>query len=170
MDDRDYQMEIEGHRTSARWATLGIVLVVILAMVALVWAIDYYFGAQGVRVFLIAIGVLAIVLFIYVLSLGVSAIYGRQAMAHHNNVLRGIVDFQRADDYGEVARQVANGMGGAIRSGTNLDARVLQLANRIAQQQQRQLIDAQRNQQSSPAQSWATVEDGDDTDDFCWLR
>ena len=170
MDDRDYQMEIEGHRTSTRWATLGIVLAVILTMVALVWAIDYYFGAQGVRVFLITVGVLAIVLFIYVLSLGVSAIYGRQAMAHHNNVLRGIVDFQRADDYGEVARQVANGMGGAIRSGTNLDARVLQLANRIAQQQQRQLIDAQRNQQSSPPQSWAPVEDGDDADDFCWLR
>lgn len=157
MEDRDYQMEIEGYRTSHRWATFGIVIVVLLALVALVWAIDYYFDAQGVRVFLIAVGVAAIVLLIYALSIGVSAIYGRQAMAHHNNVLRGIIDFQRADDYGEVARQVAVGMGGAIRSGTNLDARVLQVANQIAQQQQRQLVDAQRNQ---PAPStWGFDED-----------
>ena len=170
MEELDYQMEIEGRRTSARWATLGIILVLILAMAALVWAIDHYFGAQGVRVFLIAVGVLAIVLFIYALSLGVSAVYGRQAMAHHNNVLRGIVDFQRADDYGEVARQVASGMGGAIRSGANLDARVLQLANQIAQQQQKQLGDSQRNQSATTAPSWAMAEDGADAGDFRWLQ
>lgn len=98
-------------------------------LAALVWMIDHYFGGDGVRVFLIGVAVFAIVAAIYLMAIGVSAVFARQAMAHHNNVLRGIIDFQRADDYGEVARSVATGISGAVRSGTALDARVLQVAN-----------------------------------------
>lgn len=157
MDDRDYQMELEGHRTSSRWATLGIMIVVLLAVAALVWAIDHYFGGDGVRVFLVGVAIFAIVGTIYLMAIGVSAVFGRQAMAHHNNVLRGIIDFQRADDYGEVARSVATGISGAVRSGATLDARVLQVANQIARQQQSQLADNQR-QQAAP-QSWAMLDE-----------
>ena len=74
-----------------------------------------------------------------------SAVFGRQAMQHHDNVLNGLIQFQRADDYGEVARSVANGMSGVMRSGNSLDARVLQIANQIAKQQQTQLTDSQRS-------------------------
>ena len=152
-------MEIEGLRASNRWATLGILLLVVLALAALLWAIDHYFGGDGVRVFLIGVAVFAIVAAIYLMAIGVSAVFGRQAMAHHNNVLRGIIDFQRADDYGEVARSVATGISGAVRSGATLDARVLQVANQIARQQQAQIADSQRQQPAAP--SWAMLDDAE---------
>jgi len=156
-DDPWVQHEIIALRTSNRWATLGITLLLLLAAAALLWAIDHYFGGDGVRIFLIALGILSIVVVIYALSIGVSAVYGRQAMAHHDNVLSGLIQFQRADDYGEVARQVATGMSGAMRSGNTLDARVLTIANQIAKQQQAQLTDSQRPAQT-PA-GWAMIED-----------
>jgi hypothetical protein len=110
-------------------------------------------------VFLIGVAVFAIVAAIYLMAIGVSAVFGRQAMAHHNNVLRGIIDFQRADDYGEVARSVATGISGAVRSGATLDARVLQVANQIARQQQAQIADSQRQQPAPP--SWAMLDDAE---------
>lgn len=157
MNEQELQREIEGLRATNRWAQLGILIVVVLALAGLLWAIDYYFGGDGVRVFLIGVAIFGIVGAIYLMAIGVSAVFGRQAMAHHNNVLRGIIDFQRADDYGEVARSVATGISGAVRSGTALDARVLQVANQIARQQQAQLMDSQRQQ--APPASWAWGEE-----------
>lgn len=151
------QHEINALRTSHRWATLGIVIVVLLALAGLGWAVDRYFGEGGVRVLLIAVGLLLILLIIYLMGIGVSAIFGRQAMQHHDNVLQGLIAFQRADDYGEVARQVASGMSGAMRSGNSLDARVLQVANQIAKQQHTQLMDGQRQQ--APTATWAMGEE-----------
>ncbi len=145
--NNDLQHEIIALQTSNRWATLGIVVVCILAAALLTWAIDNYFGADGVRVFLIAAGIVAIVGIIYLLSIGVSAIYGRQAMAHHNNILEGMVAFQRADDYGEVARSVANNMGGVLRSGNSLDGRIVTLANQLARQQTQAMLTAERSNQ-----------------------
>ena len=145
--DPDLQHEIAALRTSQRWATLGIVVVCILAAAGLGFAIDHYFGAGGMRIFLIAVGILATVVVIYLLSIGVSAVYGRQAMAHHNNILDGLVAFQRADDYGEVARSVANNMGGVLRSGNSLDGRIVGLANQLARQQVQALQAADRTQQ-----------------------
>lgn len=155
-DDIGLQHEINALRTSQRWATLGILVVVVAACGALVWTVDHYWGGDGVRVLLICAGLIAIVVLIYVMAIGVSAIFGRQAMAHHNNVLNGLIQFQRADDYGEVARSVAAGMSGAIRSGNQVDARVLQIANQIAQQ--RQLTDGQ----PAPAQWWSQTEEAED--------
>lgn len=74
-------------------------------------------------------------------------------------MLNGLIQFQRADDYGEVARSVAAGMSGAIRSGNQVDARVLQIANQIAQHQQRQLTDSQ----PAPAPQWWPQEEEDAT-------
>lgn len=143
----DLQHEIIALQTSNRWATLGIVVVCILAAGLLTWAIDHYFGPDGVRFWLIACGLLAVLGLLYLLSIGVSAVYGRQAMAHHNNVLDGLVAFQRADDYGEVARSVANNMGGVLRSGNSLDGRIVGLANQLARQQVQALQAADRTQQ-----------------------
>lgn len=147
------QHEIAALNTSNRWATLGIVIVVLLALAGLGWAVEHYFGGQGVRVFLVAAGVAVIVLLVYALSVATAAVYGRMAMQHHDAVLNGLIQFQKADDYGEVARTVAAGMGGALRSGASLDARVLGVANQIAQQQQRMLTDSQRQQAGAP--TWA---------------
>jgi len=151
------QHEINALRTSHHWATLGIAVVVLLALAGLGWATDHYFGPPGVRVLLVGAGLLTMLGIIFLMSISVSAVYGRQAQKHHDNVLQGLIAFQRADDYGEVARQVATGMSGAIRSGNQVDARVLQIANQIAQQQQRQLTDSQRTQASAP--TWAMGEE-----------
>lgn len=151
------QHEIAALHTSNRWATLGIVIVVLLAIAALGWAIDHYFGSQGMRIFLIAAGIATIVLLIYALSIATAAIYGRMAQSHHDNVLQGLIQFQRADDYGEVARQVASGMSGAIRTGNQVDARVLQVANQLSSYRQAQLTDSQR--QPPPPPTWAMGEE-----------
>ena len=143
----DIQHEIVALQTSNRWATLGIVVVCILAIAGLTWAIDHYFGADGVRFWLIACGLLAVLGLLYLLSIGVSAVYGRMAMSHHDNVLQGLVAFQRADDYGEVARSVANNMGGVLRSGNSLDGRIATLANQLARQQTQALLTAERGTQ-----------------------
>lgn len=145
------QHEINALRTSNRWATLGIVVVVLAALAGLGWAVDRYFGEGGVRVLLVGVGLLLALAVIYLMAIGVSVVFGRQAMDHHDNVLQGLIQFQRADDYGEVARQVASGMSGAMRSGSQVDARVLQVAQQIAKQQVAQLTDGQRQQ----APTWA---------------
>ena len=160
MDDKGdvyMQHEIAALHTSNRWATLGIVIVIVLALAGLGWAVDHYFGEGGVRVLLIAVGLLSVLALIYVMSIGVSAVFGRQAMAHHDNVLQGLIAFQRADDYGEVARQVATGMSGAMRTGNQVDAQVLRVANQLSQAQNRQLIDSQRQQAQAP--TWAMSEE-----------
>lgn len=149
--------EINALRTSHRWATLGIVIAVLLALIGLGWAIDHYFGEGGVRVMLVAVGLVTLLAILYLMSIGVSAIFGRQAMSHHDNVLQGLIQFQRADDYGEVARQVASGMSGAMRTGNQVDARVLQMANQIARQQVAQLTDSQRQPPAPP--TWAMGEE-----------
>jgi hypothetical protein len=150
-DDIYMQHEVAALQTSNRWATLGIILIVLLAVAALLWVIDHYFGADGVRIFLIAAGVIAIVGIIYAMSIGVSAIYGGLAMRHHRDVLDGLVAFQRADDYGEVARTVAAGVGSVLRSGNTLDARILTTANQLARQQTQAMLSAHDQQERQQA-------------------
>lgn len=159
-DNRDIYMqhEINALRTSHRWATLGIVIVILLALAGLGWAIDHYFGSQGMRIFLIATGIAVIVILVYALSIATAAIYGRMAQSHHDNVLQGLIQFQRADDYGEVARQVAAGMSGAIRTGNQVDAKVLQVANQLSTYRQAQLTDSQRQQPQPPTWAMADTE------------
>lgn len=159
--DLDMQREIAGVATANLWAKVALTLLAILATAALIWMIDHYFGAEGVRVFLIAVGIIAIVAIIYFLAIGVSAVFGRQAMAHHNNVLQGLIAFQRADDYGEVARSVANGMSGVIRSGNTVEARLLTMADRMARSQH-QLAAADQRQAAAAAAAdseaaWYTI-------------
>jgi hypothetical protein len=145
------QREIAGVQTANLWAKVALTLLVLIAGAALIWMIDHYFSADGVRIFLIAAGIIVIVAIIYTLAIGVSAIYGRQAMAHHNNVLTGLIQFQRADDYGEVARSVANGMSGVMRSGNSLDSRILTTASQLARQQTQALLTANQQQQRQQA-------------------
>ena len=63
---------------------------------------------------------------------------------------------------------MATGMSGAIRSGTNLDATVLRVANQLAQQQHRQLVDAQREQ--PPAATWNFDEEVQSGAPATWRR
>ncbi len=156
-DDIGLQHEIAALRTSNAWARLFQMVLGAITMAVLGWVIYAAFGMDGVRIFLIAAGIIGIVVLIYVMAIGVSATFGRQAMDHHNNVLQGLIQFQRADDYGEVARQVASGMSGAMRSGNQVDARVLQLANQLSGYQRQQLADSRQQQQVEAEAGWYNV-------------
>lgn len=156
-DEIGLQHEIAALRTSNAWARLFQMLLGAILVGVLGWVVYVAFGMDGVRVFLIAAGIVGIVVTIYVMAIGVSATFGRQAMDHHNNVLQGLIAFQRADDYGEVARQVASGMTGAMRSGNTVDARLLTLANQMSGFQRQQLADSRQQQQLEAEAGWYNV-------------
>jgi hypothetical protein len=132
---------------SKRWATLAILLVLIGACYLVYLFVESYYGADGVRIFGIVLGILGLVLIIIGVGTLVQYIAYRMTSDHHDNVLRGLVAFQREDDRGEVARTVASGVAGVMRSGNQLDRTVLQMAGRMAQGQITANSQAQRRDQ-----------------------
>lgn len=152
-------------QASRRWASLAILVVVIGGLALVWWFVNSYFGADGVRVVAIVVGIGIVILAIVGLGVGVMAIATALAQRHHDNVLSGLVDFQREDDRGEVARTVASGVAGVLKSGNQLDRTVLTMAGRLGQQQAQamvrgQLADQQRlaqQQAEQQAQSWYDV-------------
>lgn len=161
------QPQIQASHTS-RWSHVALVLVILGGLSLIVLGIDYYWGADGVRLVSVVAGIALVILFIIGLGVSVMFVASRMAMDHHDNVLRGLVAFQNADDRGEVARTVANGISGAMRSGNSLDRTVLQLAGRMAQGQISATNDAQRQltDQERGAPTWANRADVDATADF----
>jgi hypothetical protein len=165
MDSYDPREGIKYAEASKRWASLAILIVVIGLLVLLWWFIDSYYGPDGVRVVGMVIGLGLLVLFVIGVGYGVQAISTSLSQRHHDNVLRGLVAFQREDDRGEVARTVASGMAGVLKSGNQLDRTVLTMAGRLGQQQAQamvrgQLADQQRlaqQQTEQQAQSWYDV-------------
>ena len=165
MDTYDPREGIKYAEASKRWALLGILVVAIGMLALLWWFVESYYGHDGVRVVGIVIGVLLLVLFVIGVGALVQFIATSLAQRHHDNVLRGLVAFQREDDRGEVARTVASGVAGVLRSGNQLDSRVLTLAGRLGQQQAQamvrgQIADQQRlgqQQAEQQAQSWYDV-------------
>ena len=136
-DDSNLQHEIHALRTSQRWATLMIVLVIAAGLTALVWVVDRYFGGDGVRILLIAAGVAAVIGAIYLLSIVTAAIYGRMAMQHHDNVLR-------ASSTSSAPTTTAKSLAASLpawaapSAAAPTSTRILTVANQIAQQQHRQ--------------------------------
>lgn len=150
---------------------LLIVLIALLFVMlgVLVGACAYFWGALGAKICLIALGCIALVLlawFIVMASINrVSYIYRDAAQT--------IVDFQMADDRGEVMRHLAT----VVKSGSQLDKSVLALAGRMAQGQARAIVQNERqqiamneqqqrrsDQDAIDSQWWTTPEFGDNND------
>ncbi len=146
-------MTTETH--SRGWAPVALIALLLLAGGLLVLLIDRYFGVDGVRLVSIVLGIMVIILFTVGLGFGVMWAASRLAMRHHDNVLQGIVDFQNADDRGEVARSLAN----SLRSGNQLDSRVLTLAGSMAKQQASAIVAgrtaAEQQQPALGGPTWA---------------
>lgn len=145
-------------QASRRWATLGILALIVGLLVAVWWFVQSYYGDDGVRITGIVLGLGIVIVAIIGLGVGVMAIATAMAQRHHDNVLSGLVDFQREDDRGEVARTVANGVAGVLKSGNQLDRTVLTMAGRMGQAQAQaivrgQITDQQRQAQDAQA-SW----------------
>lgn len=137
---------------SKRWANLAILLVVLGACYLLYLFVRSYYGDDGVRIFGVVLGVLGLVLIIVGIGALVQFIAYRMTMGHHENVLNGLVRFQEADDRGEIARTVAGGVAGVLKSGNQLDRTVLTMAGRLAQGQTSALLQDRRRDEQQQAQ------------------
>lgn len=154
---------------SKRWANLAILLVFMGACYLLYLFVRSYYGDDGVRIFGIVLGILGLVLIIVGIGALVQFIAYRMTMGHHENVLNGLVRFQEADDRGEIARTVAGGVAGVLKSGNQLDRQVLSMAGRLAQGQttaitQAQRRDEQQQMQQAEQQFWAVRPQFDEDD------
>ena len=146
------------------WA--GVAMVVAIAGVGglLVWFVNAFFGGDGVRLVAIVVGLMVVFGFIAGMGFGMFWAASRLLMRHHDNVLQGLVDFQAADDRGEVVRALAN----AQRTGNQLDGKILTLAGQLGRQQAGAIVGAQRQltAQEAGAPTWANAAHADATADF----
>ena len=155
---------------SKRWANLAILLAILGACYLLYLFVDRYYGDDGVRILGIVLFILGLVLIIVGIGALVQFIAYKMTISHHNNVLDGIVRFQEADDRGEIARTVAGGVAGVLRSGNQLDSKVLTIADRMARGQTSALVQAQRRDEQQQAQQieqqfWTGMQPQFDEDD-----
>lgn len=137
---------------SKRWANLAILLVLLGACYLVYLFVRDYYGDDGVRIFGVVLGILGLVLIIVGIGALVQFIAYRMTISHHETVLDGLVRFQEADDRGEIARTVAGGVAGVLKSGNQLDRTVLTMAGRLAQGQTTAIVQAQRRDDQQQAQ------------------
>jgi hypothetical protein len=142
----------------------------IVGLLALLWwFVDSYYGADGVRVAGVVLGVLGLVLVVIGVGALVQFMAYRMSMQHHDNIFRGLVRFQEADDRGEIARTGANAVASVIKSGNQLDRTVLTMAGRLAAGQTTAIVQADRRAQQQQTvdaeQEFWRVEPRFDVDD-----
>lgn len=117
---------------------LLLIALVLLALVLIVGTCAYFWGELGAKIAFITLGAILLILlswFIVMASINrVSYIYRDAADT--------IVNFQAADDRGEVMRHLA----GVARSDRQLDSNVLRLANSLAKGQARAIVQGERGQ------------------------
>lgn len=150
---------MQNENRGIRWPTIAMTIICIVVAGAMFAGAWYFWDETGAQIALVVIALLLIWFINHAMNMStvrmVSGIY-RDA----TNIL---VDFQAADDRGEIARTAVN----LIRTGNQLDGRVMTLAGNLAKQQTRALLTA--NQQ--PAQSdtddddYWTVPQFEDVDD-----
>lgn len=139
---RDWDTYSAAEETARSRSQLALVLMMIVVVVGawmLYWFVSTYFGDDGVRLVAIILGIALIISAIIGLGVFVMWISTSLTQRHHNNVLQGLVRFQESDDRGEVARTVASGVAGVMRSGNSVDTRMLAIADRLSRERQQAL-------------------------------
>lgn len=136
-----------------------LVALLILFLALLVGVCAYFWGEMGAKIAFIVVGAILLILLSWAIVMAsinrVSFIYRDAADT--------IINFQQADDRGEVMRHLAT----VVKSGNQLDRTVLSLAGRMAQGQTKALVDghqrqAQQDEQAAiDAEWWNTPEFGD---------
>ena len=129
------------------WDRVALLGGVILAFVLMWWAVSTYFGDEGVRFTML--GTATLILFVAVFTMYTIAM--RQVMSVHNATINGIVDFQAADDRGEVAR--ARVLQEVVRSDRDYAKEVGRLAARFGQDQAKAITDANKQPLALPERS-----------------
>lgn len=169
--------ELARSQASSAWAGVFKLALVLGAVAAFVWLLHYAFGMPGLQFGLILGFVIVVVVGIWELMKSTK----QQTIDTVESTIRGIVEFQRADDQGEVARAAISALGSNQRAGTQLDANLLRLAGAIGKAQARGEIaahEAQRtieavrteaNQAQNGRSAWysyADSADGPEREDF----
>ena len=164
MTRRNYDIDSpEAQQMQSNQRLFLIVLLITLLLIALAAfvGVAFYlwgeFGAKVAVVFLIAVSLILLSWGIIMASINrVSFIYRDAADL--------IVNFQAADDRGEVMRSLAN----VVKSGNQLDSNVLRLAGSMAKGQARAIVDANRQlpttQEDPKIDVWAM--DSDSNENF----
>lgn len=150
----DYEVQSQRSSAATLWGLVAL-LVVVVGVAALLWQfVLAYFGDDGVRVVAISFGVFVLVMSIISVGVIVMWISTWITQRHHDNVLRGLVRFQEADDRGEVARTVAGGVAGVLRTSNQVDSRMLTMADRLSRERL-QMHQTQQAQQQAQLQAAA---------------
>jgi hypothetical protein len=128
-----------------------LIALILLILVLIVGTCAYFWGELGAKIAFITLGAVLLILLSWAIVMAsinrVSYIY--------RDAAETIVNFQAADDRGEVMRHLAT----AVKSGNQLDRTVLSLAGRMANGQAKALVDGQRRQ---------STQDEQDTVDAQW--
>lgn len=128
-----------------------LIALVLLILVLIVGTCAYFWGELGAKIAFITLGAVLLILLSWAIVMAsinrVSYIY--------RDAAETIVNFQAADDRGEVMRHLAT----VVKSGNQLDRTVLSLAGRMANGQAKALVDGQRRQ---------STQDEQDTVDAQW--
>jgi hypothetical protein len=124
-------------------ATLFTIVLIMVSAGALYLFVENYYGSDGVRLVGVILGIALIVLSIIGVGALVQFIAYRMSIEHHDNVVRGLVHAQQADDRGEIARAAVQ----LARSGNQVDSQMLRMADRLSRERQaalEQRYEAQR--------------------------
>lgn len=151
----DFEVQSQRSLAPTLWGLVALMVVAVGVVALLWWFVDAYFGDDGVRV--VAIGIAVFMLIMAIISVGMIVMWVSTwfTQRHHDNVLRGLVRFQEADDRGEVARTVAGGVAGVLRSGNQVDARMLTMADRLSRERsQMAQAQLQAQQQAENNRAW----------------
>lgn len=136
IDTPEYDRMQQNQRLFLILSMGALLLFAVGAFIGLAW---YFFGQTGGMIAFFVIVVLAIGLIIWLMVMGsinsVSNIY--------RDAANTIVEFQSADDRGEVMRHMASMM----KAGNQLDKSVLSLAGNLAKGQAKALTDSHYNEQ-----------------------
>jgi len=131
------------------WDRVALACIALLTIALAWWFVQFYFGDSGVRVTALGVALLLVLALVYVMFAGAV----RMVTSVHNNTIQGIVDFQAADDRGEVARSkvLAEVVRGASRNGQD--------ATRLAQQMTRGMLQTERaairaQPETAPVDRW----------------
>lgn len=138
---------------------IALLLIALGAFVGTAWYFWGEFGAKVAVVFLCAILLILLSWAIIMASINrVSFIYRDAADL--------IVNFQAADDRGEVMRSLAN----VVKSGNQLDSNVLRLAGNMAKGQARAIVDTERQltKQDDPQTDLWNIDSDSDADFPGW--
>jgi hypothetical protein len=136
MTRRSYDVDTPEQR-DPRLALIAFLVALILALLGAFVGVAWYFwgefGAQVAFLFLCAV-------FLILLSWAIIMASINRVSFIYRDATDLIVNFQAADDRGEVMRSLAN----VVKSGNQLDSSVLRLAGNMAKGQARAIVDSER--------------------------